>query len=271
MLRGCDISEFQTVGIDLSPYEFAIIRSSYGVGERDKSVYKHADNALKAGKLIGFYHYAYPDFGNSPEDEAETMLGAIEKYLGRCLIALDWEGKATDYPAGWAMSFLDYVHAKTGVTPLFYTFAAEAKRSKYKDIAAKYPLWIAHWRTAAPDTGVWNNINVPMWQWADNPIDQDIFEGTKEDWLKMCKGEKGMTEKEFAGMMDNWLKAQAKKGVSSWAKEDVEDIIDNKIMVGSDKENPMDSFRPQAFVTRQELAVALNSMRTRDSSGCCKH
>lgn len=175
MLRGCDISEFQSANVDIDPYQFVMIRSSYGVGAQDKMMTKHAQRALSKDKLIGFYHYAYPAY-NNPEEEAKSMLSYIAPYKDHCLIALDWEGVSLEYPSDWAFDFLDYIASKTNATPLIYMSASVAKQSQWKEIAKVYPLWVAHWGVNTPGLGQWGKYT--MWQTSDSPIDQDVFNGT---------------------------------------------------------------------------------------------
>ena len=54
-----------------------------------------------AGKLLGVYHFARPDLGNSPEAEAEFFVNNIKGYLNEAIIALDWES-ANKWDTGWA-------------------------------------------------------------------------------------------------------------------------------------------------------------------------
>lgn len=180
MLNGCDISEFQAADVDISPYDFVIVRSSYGVGEQDAKMTIHANRVLEAGKLLGFYHYAYPDTGNTGAAEARSMISCVKPYLGQCILALDWEGAAVSYPASWILEFMDTIKSETGVTPLFYTFAAQLSNSKYAAVAAKYPLWVAQWGVDSPDVGVWDKWTI--WQWQGDPFDLDKFDGTSQDW-----------------------------------------------------------------------------------------
>lgn len=203
MLKGCDISTFQAVGTDISGFDFVIIRSSYGVGEKDEKMDAHAQNALKAGKLLGFYHYAYPDTGNTGKAEAQSMINCIKPYLGKCIIALDWEGAAVSYPASWILEFLQTIKDETGVTGFFYSFAAEIGKSKYAPVAAKYPLWVANWEVTQPSTGVWDKWTI--WQYAGdpNPIDLDYFNGTASDWQNWCDAIAGTWISK-----NNWLTQQ---------------------------------------------------------------
>lgn len=255
-MRGIDISEFQRPGsVSFDGNDFVIIRASYGNGGLDKHMKAHADMAIAQNKLIGFYHYAYPDFGNSAEEEAETFLTAVKSYIGKGILALDWEGKAIPYPASWALEFMDIVARETGATPFFYTFASETKKDKWKQLAQKYPLWVAHWGTDKPDCGVWGECLIQ--QYSDKPVDQDITSSklTRSNWHNYTGGN-NMTQQEFDKMMDTYLAERAAKSVSKWAVGAVENIKDLGIMVG----DANGRIRAQSFVTREEVAQVISSL-----------
>lgn len=255
-MLGVDISEFQSPGaISFDGIDFVIIRASYGKGGFDKHMKAHADTALAQNKLIGFYHYAYPDFGNSPQEEAETFLTAIKPYIGKAILALDWEGGAIPFPASWPLNFMDIVSRETGAIPFFYTFASEAKKEKWKQLSKKYPLWIAHWGVDKPNCGVWSECLIH--QYSDKPVDQDITSSklTRSNWHNYTGGN-NMTQQEFNKMMDTYLAERAAKSVSNWAEDAVENIKALGVMVG----DANGRFRGRSFVTREELAQVISSL-----------
>lgn len=189
MLLGCDISEFQSDDVDISPYDFVIVRSSYGVNAKDAKMDTHARRVLNAGKLLGFYHYAYPDTGNTGAAEARSMLSYVQSYLGQCILCLDWEGDAVSYPVSWIQEFMETIKSETGITPFFYTFAAQLSNTKYQPLVGKYPLWVAHWGVTSPSTGVFGSW--VLWQYQGDPFDLDRFDGTAQDWANWCGEAKG--------------------------------------------------------------------------------
>ena len=119
MIKGCDVSHWNSI-VNYPDFKFCIIKATEGTHFVDKKKNDHTKNALSFGCEVGFYHYARPE-KNSPEAEAEFFLKNIDKDLiGRCLLALDWENVALNYPIIWARDWLDFVYKKTGVKPLFY-------------------------------------------------------------------------------------------------------------------------------------------------------
>lgn len=254
-LRGIDVSEFQQK-MSFSPYDFVIVRASYGNGGIDKMAHTHAQRALDEGKLLAFYHYAYPAYNPNPKGEVDTFLAVTEKYRGKCLYALDWENESINYSAEWAYQFLKMVEERTGVVPLFYTFAYEAIKGRYRQIATRYPLWLAQTEIKQPDRTVWGKLPT-IWQYSHRPYDFNIFYGTKEDWVRWTRGGEGeMTYDDFKVFMDKWLNEQEKKPADAWATQSLDNIKFKGLMIGDTAGNLM----PQSYVKREELAVILDKM-----------
>lgn len=191
MLYGVDISSYQD-NFTYSGYDFYIMKASEGNGYKDSLLDTHYNNLHKSndGKpddtlLYGFYHYARPDLGNTPEEEADYFLKLVGYHAGHCIYALDWEAKALNYPAEWALAWLNRVYEKTGSRPLFYTSASHIANGKYNIIRDNnYGLWIAHYDTDKPALTQWPFW--AMWQYTSNPFDKNYFNGNAAAWRKYC-------------------------------------------------------------------------------------
>mgnify|MGYP002096341206 FL=1 len=104
MLSGIDISNHQAP-MDYGDVDFVIMKASEGKSYKDARLDQHYNNV--GNKLYGFYHYARPDTGNTPEEEADWFLSLVEHHAGKCIFALDWEGKSlNNYRSDWALSWL---------------------------------------------------------------------------------------------------------------------------------------------------------------------
>lgn len=251
-MYGVDVSEWQRPGsVIFSNYEFVIVREGYGIN-KDKYMQQHADAILKAGKLLGFYHYAYPNYGNSGYQEAHSMVMNLRPYLGKCILALDWEGDAVSYPLSWIEEFMKTIEDETGVQPLFYTFAAEAKKEKYFPIRDKYKLWQAQWGIKTCQDLGWKETAI--WQYQGDPLDLDMAFITKEQWQEIAEGGENMTKERFAQMMAEYQNDLAKKEASNYAKEAMNAMKEQGILKGDEKGN----LNPQTLISRQDVAVMLH-------------
>ena len=182
-MNGVDISSWQAPGsVNLSSYDFAIIKASEGVSITDKHHKAHYKSAKAKGLLTGFYHYAHPE-GNTARAEASHFEDVVKPYIGSSILALDYEGTALSYGAIWAKNWLDEVFALTGVRPLIYLQGSAVP--EYSQVwQAGYKLWLAAWGASNPRTEPWEKYTI--WQYRGDPLDLHRFDGTKEDWLKMA-------------------------------------------------------------------------------------
>ena len=123
MQNGIDISNHQG-SMDLAKVlkqtktDFVICKSTEGLKFVDKFCDKFMVIAQDAGKQVGFYHFARPEW-NSAKTEAEFFLRQTKGYFGKGIPVLDWESSGKSN-VKWAKEWLDYVYDKTGVKPVIY-------------------------------------------------------------------------------------------------------------------------------------------------------
>ena len=207
-LNGIDIASWQA-GIDIAKVEgdFVIVKVSGGTGYTNPYWKEHAEATLKAGKLLGLYHYAC-EYDDEPggKAEAEYFLQRIKGYEGKALLCLDWEAHACDVSVGYAKAWLDRVAETTGSTPLFYSYASYLNSTNLSSIA-KYPLWVASYPykyengsgyVDDPDmisgTGDWQKATI--YQYSSTRIikgygsrlDCNVFYGGAADWAALAGG-----------------------------------------------------------------------------------
>lgn len=205
MLKGCDISDYQAE----TPrgYDFYIIKASEGVGWTAKRLNQHTYNVEADNRLLGFYHFARPDLGKLPKNEADYFLSVIRPYIGKAVLALDLEGKALNYKyfAGWAYDWLMDVYEKTGVRPLLYIQGSIAGQMKEYAKKANVGIW------AASDAKYYSGMTIAIQQCVYDGLDHDIFYGDKNVWSAYARGtgKSGITE----------TNATAKKSNEEIAKE----------------------------------------------------
>lgn len=199
-MNGIDISSWQTgINLDVVPCDFVICKATQGVGYVNPDCDRAYQQAKKAGKCLGVYHYAS---GNDAVAEAEYFLKNIQGYIGEAVLVLDWEsaqnanfGKC-DFT--WCKTWLDYVTAKTGVKPMLYISASIIPR--FNGIG-DYGLWVAQYPNYTP-TGYqetpWNEgaYTCAIRQYSstgrlngyNGNLDLNKFYGDREAWMKYATG-----------------------------------------------------------------------------------
>lgn len=193
-MKGIDISKYQKDISNFNGVDFVIVKATEGVGYVDKSCDTLYQKAKAQGKLLGIYHFARPDLGNSAEQEADYFIDNVKGYLNEAILVLDWEAKALNYPVSWAKAFLDRVYARTGVKPMIYMSESPVNDRDWSSVAnADYGLWVAKYSNNKPNCKWWKFYAI--WQYGDNgningyaPVDVDEFYGDRQAWLKYAGG-----------------------------------------------------------------------------------
>lgn len=188
-MQGIDISSYQESKV-MDGYDFVIIKASEGKNYKDEMLDAHYNyySKRKDGKPVkgyyGFYHYARPDLGNTPEVEADSFLNYVGHHAGKAIFALDWEGESLNYGAEWPLKWLKIVRDKTGANPLFYTSSSHENSGKYNIIRdAGFPLWIADWSNT-PTLSHWPDYAI--WQFSGEYLDRDQT-NPKLNWEALVK------------------------------------------------------------------------------------
>ncbi|MDT2759260.1 GH25 family lysozyme [Enterococcus xiangfangensis] len=157
VLNGIDIASWQAginVGANGVAADFVIVKATGGTGYVNPDCNRAVQQALASGKKVGVYHYAHEQgFQGSAQQEADFFLKNVQGYIGKAILILDWESDNKGDVA-WAKAWLDYVYAKTGIRPLFYTYTGVLNSYNFSSIAnANYGLWIANYGTDAAING----------------------------------------------------------------------------------------------------------------------
>ena len=196
-LNGIDIASYQS-GIDLTvvPCDFVIIKATQGTGYINPDCDRAYQQAKRAGKLRGTYHYVG---GGNAVAEADYYINNIKGYLKDGLLAIDWEAEQN---SAWGNeAYLEQlvrrVIERTGIKPLIYSMA-----SRYAQVAAVAKrldcgLWIAEyadmnptgyqahpWREGAYACAIRQYASTGRLNgWGGN-LDLNIAYMTREQWAK---------------------------------------------------------------------------------------
>lgn len=200
-MNGIDISSWQS-GINLGKIkaDFVIVKATEGAGHTDASAAGFVQQALKAGKPFGFYHFARPEY-NGAAKEAEFFIKTCKPWFGKGIPVLDWESSGR-HNTTWAEEWLRRVEKAAGVKPMIYMSEYVENAYDWSRVAAAgYPLWIAKYR----DYGIDYDYNMTlagnrpvlrhwkawtMWQWTSvgrltgypGDLDCNLFSGNRSHW-----------------------------------------------------------------------------------------
>lgn len=181
---GNDVASFQKdINYDIfkNNSQFVIAKASEGTGFKDPKADRNKSEARRVGILLGFYHFARPDLGNSPEAEADWFLTAIGDFRAGELLALDYEANWSGDVVGWCKRFLDRLSSKLGgYKPLIYLNQSHMALNWQPVVDAGYGLWIAAY-TGSPTNNSFNKGKWPfaaMQQWTSSQKVPGVLDGT---------------------------------------------------------------------------------------------
>lgn len=204
-MRGVDVSNWQC-GIDTAALDadFVVAGATWGTGGFDnvclangvnQAANRQLGRASASGKSIGVYHYA---MGRDANSEADFFVGNVRGYVGRAVLALDWE--AQDNPqfgnGAWVETWVRRVHDRTGVWPIVYA-QASALGQLTPFVRAHCGVWVAQYASMAV-TGyqerpwLYGEYGEAMRQYTSNGsvrgysgrLDLNYFRGERWQWEK---------------------------------------------------------------------------------------
>lgn len=174
---------------------FVIMKAGEGASYIDPWFAGYLQQARVLGLLRGIYHFARPDLGNTPEQEAAFFVNLVK---GQGLqegesIYLDYEKPLGAGNVAWALRWLQLVEEALGVKPLFYSYQSMLTREDWTPVVqAGYGLWVAA-PTNDPAintfvTGAWPYAAIQQWgnqtiPGAQGIVDADVFFGTADQFL----------------------------------------------------------------------------------------
>nr|WP_120492806.1 GH25 family lysozyme [Corynebacterium lactis] len=199
---GIDVSKWQHPGgvalnwekVAASGQKFAFIKATDPTEGDSAYFVDDSVAASKAGLIVGSYHKAHPDQSATAQADAYAALLAKRdaaapnaKTLPPVLdIELDKGLKPAALQA-WTKEFLQRIEAKTGETPIVYTYRSfwKVQMGNSTDFT-NYPLWLAAYQDNVPSDipGGWTSML--FWQRSSTGkvngiptnVDLDVFNGT---------------------------------------------------------------------------------------------
>jgi GH25 family lysozyme M1 (1,4-beta-N-acetylmuramidase) len=158
-LNGVDISNYQaSLNVGSIAAEFVIIKATEGTGYVNPSCDTHYQQAIKAGKKVGVYHFARNDAGHSATSEADYFVKNIKGYIKTAILVLDWEASTAN--VAWAKEWLDSVHSQTGVHPVIYMSQSVVQERDWASVA-NHGLWVARWGSGSKQCPTISGVSPP--------------------------------------------------------------------------------------------------------------
>ena len=127
---------------------FSITKITEGTGYVNPAADCQLASNRAAGLRLGAYAYARPEYGNSPEVEADffnAQADARGLVHAGVIPFLDWEPPASHRgDTQWAKRWLDRVASHWGTKPIIYMSASTISAGDWSAVAgADYGLWVA--------------------------------------------------------------------------------------------------------------------------------
>jgi lysozyme len=200
---GTDVASYQHPGgkpidwhaVATSGQSFTIVKATESTTYTNPYAMTDVTGARSAGLVVGVYHFANPAV--SATAQADYFSRQVNGFGGTLLPpALDLEVTGGLTPSAlivWTSAFLTRVRQDTGRTPMIYTgpyFWSTAMAGSKAFV--QYPLWEAHWTTAAAPQQVGGWPSFTLWQYSNGTygsppavpgipalVDRSRFAGTK--------------------------------------------------------------------------------------------
>ena len=270
--RGIDISEFNG-SVDIAALQgqvdFVIIRCGYGsdyANQDDPQFEANVKKCQAAGIPWGTYLYSYAKTKAMAQSEAAHTLRLLQGRRPPYGVWYDVEDSSL--PSGEALidNVVAYCQAleAAGLYCGVYASLSWWEGRLNSPRLDRFDKWVAQWNSACTYPKPYG-----IWQYTDRlAIGVQVFDG---NWAykdypaiiqAMSSQQEGasLTEADVKKLarqeMEAYFAELAQKPVSPWAQAAVESVLARGLMRG----DADGSFRPQSFITRQEVAAVLENL-----------
>ena len=162
--KGIDVSEWQGninfKEVAEAGIEVVYIRVSEGTNYKDPYFRENYDKAKANGLRTGFYHFLTATNTEEAKEQARFFVSNIKGLEPECKLAMDFEvfnGLGVNEINNVAMAFLTTVEELSGKECVIYSDAYNAREVFSKELANKYPIWVADYFVEEPESnGKWD-------------------------------------------------------------------------------------------------------------------
>ncbi len=148
-----DYSEVKNSGIDI-----VYIKSSQGANIVDSYFKINYNNAKNSGLKVGFYHFLTARSEQEALEQADFFASVISNTNPDCKLAMDFEefgNLSIEQINSISETFLERLKQITGKEVIIYSDTSNARNVFGKELAEKYPLWIAEYGVETPSESNW--------------------------------------------------------------------------------------------------------------------
>ncbi|MFF1603714.1 GH25 family lysozyme [Streptomyces mirabilis] len=155
MLRGIDVSAYQSTAFSTDGLSFVFVKATEGRTYVNPKLTAQVKTARDAGCVVGFYHFLWP---GDITAQAEYFVGKAPEKAGD-LLAVDWEATG------------DGTHASNAEKDRFIRKVKQLRLTVDTTSYAGDGLWIADYVTAGKPRikASWR-----FHQYTDEPLDRDV-------------------------------------------------------------------------------------------------
>lgn len=190
-------------GVDYSSWQSATapcgVQADFGIVKVNQGTYRNPYWRTQAGCItgrgegLGLYDYAS---GMDATAEADVFVDLVGDYVGKAVLVLDWESNQNRAwgDSGWIRTWVNRVHARTGVWPMVYVSRAYVSQIP-GDVRRNCALWVAQYANDAVTgyrSSPWNAgasgeamIQYTSHGWLngyDGFLDLNLFMGERWQW-----------------------------------------------------------------------------------------
>lgn len=140
MIKGIDISNYQSSTYSVDGYDFVFVKATEGVSYVNPKYADQIKRARDKGRVVGHYHFV--NGGHSMEAQADYFLSKADEKTGE-ILALDWE--SPDVSSEEKDEFLKYLKSKRPDFKIVLYCNTSYWTSRDKSSYKADGLWIAQY------------------------------------------------------------------------------------------------------------------------------
>lgn len=203
-VQGIDVSNWQGsinwTSVKASGTDFAYMKATEGTNFKDARFNANYTNSYNAGLIRGAYHFARPNSSNGATQanyfasngggwskDGKTLPGVLD--IESNPSGASCYGLSTTQMRTWVNDFYNTYKARTGRDVVIYTTASwwNSCTGSWTGMAAKSPLWVAHWGTTSPNIPagfptytIWQYTATGRVSGVTGDVDRNKFNGTMD-------------------------------------------------------------------------------------------